>query len=178
MGKVKKVAANLKNKKSAFLLFSLGLILCFVFSCQCSPQTRDLRGTIAPDFTLKDLEGKTFHLQGEQGKMVLIIFTTTWCPACTDFIPIYKKIHEIYGKEENFVMVNVDIEEPDDRVRAFARANHITYRILMDSKGEVRKDYGIMGVPSFVLIDEEGKWLSANIEEIFAILRTAFGRDV
>jgi peroxiredoxin len=172
--------ARLKeNKRGAFLVFCIGMIFCFLaLSCQHSPETGDMEKTMAPDFKLTDMEGNTFHLEGERGKMILIIFTTTWCPACTDFIPIYKKIDEIYGGEKNFILVNIDIEEPDDRVRAFARANHITYRILMDRDGKVRKAYGIMGVPSFVLIDDEGKKISSRIEEILNILENTFGRDI
>ena len=164
-----------KRKKSNFLFLGMGMMLCLIIlSCQRDPETRGFAGIMAPDFNLADLDGNAFHLEGERGKMVLIIFTTTWCPACTGFIPICKEIQEVYGKEKDFVMVNIDIEESLDRVRAFAKANGIAYRILLDSEGEVRKGYNIMGVPSFVLINGEGKIISSRIERILDILQTTF----
>jgi len=151
-------------------------MLCFfVLSCQQNPEIRDIQETIAPDFRLSDLDGNSFHLEAERGKMILIIFTTTWCSVCTDFIPIYKEIQEVYGKEKKFVMVNIDIEEPYDRVRTFAKVNNISYRVLLDIEGKVRKDYHIMGVPSFILIDTEGKIVSSRIEKILEILQITFG---
>ena len=177
MHNAKGIIAKLKEyPKRTFLLFGIGVMFCLMaLSCQDNPETRDFRGTVAPDFRLADLDGNVFHLGAEQGKMILIIFTTTWCPVCTDFVPLYKKIQEVYGKEEKFVMVNIDIEESSDRVRAFAKANNVSHRILLDSEGKVRKDYNIMGVPSFILVDAEGKILSADIERILDILQITFG---
>ena len=165
-----------KHKKSIFSLFGIGIILFFtLLACQHDPETRNTGETMAPDFSLADLDGNSFHLGAERGKMILIIFTTTWCPVCTTFVPIYKEIQETYEKEKKFVMVNIDIEEPYDRVYAFAKTNDISYQILLDNEGKVRKDYKIMGVPSFVLIDPEGKMISSNIEKILDILQTMFG---
>ena len=36
----------------------------------------------APDFILKDLQGRTFRMSAQRGKPVLIFFGTTWCPGC------------------------------------------------------------------------------------------------
>ena len=51
----------------------------------------------APDFTLKDLKGKTFRMSAQRGKPVLIFFGTTWCPGCRAEIPKYKKVYETYS---------------------------------------------------------------------------------
>src|SRR5512145_1980885 len=53
--------------------------------------------TAAPDFTLKDLQGKKFRLTAQRGKPVLIFFGTTWCPGCRSEIPVYKKVYETYA---------------------------------------------------------------------------------
>jgi len=174
MDEIKEISAK-KERESAFFLLCMGIIFSLaIISCSANPETKDLKGTAAPDFHLTDLEGKPFHLKAERGKMVFIIFTTTWCSTCTYFIPAYKEIYKEYGKKENFVLVNIDIEEPHDRVRAFAQAYNIPYRILMDDDGKVRQAYGVMGVPSFVLVDAEGKILSMRSNEILAILRDTF----
>ena len=39
-------------------------------------------GETAPDFTLKDLEGKDVSLKDFKGKVVFINFWATWCSPC------------------------------------------------------------------------------------------------
>jgi len=109
----------------------------------------------APDFTLNDLQGKPFKLSEQRGKPVLIVFGTTWCPYCRDEIPRLKNIFQTYGKK-GLVLINIDIQEPRDKVKRFAEKHRLPYRVLLDERAEVAKKYGIQGVPTFVLIDVNG----------------------
>ena len=47
----------------------------------------------APNFSLKDLTGKTVNFKAYKGRNVLLVFTTTWCPYCKREIPELKKLH-------------------------------------------------------------------------------------
>lgn len=145
------------------------LLTLAIFSCGPSPETSPKEEATAPDFTLRDLEGKAFHLKAERGKMVLIIFTTTWCPSCRESIPTYRDIHQAYG-EKGLVMVNVDIQEPLERVNQFVKTNQIPYRVLLDEDGAVGMAYGIVGVPSLVLINQDGEAISSDTTVILDIL--------
>jgi cytochrome oxidase Cu insertion factor (SCO1/SenC/PrrC family) len=57
-----------------------GSLLFLVFSVLAGaqvlprPQTASAEGKLAPDFTLKDQQGKSFHLASQRGKRVLLIF--------------------------------------------------------------------------------------------------------
>jgi peroxiredoxin len=145
------------------------LLTLAVFSCGPSPETSPKEEATAPDFTLRDLEGNAFHLQAERGKMVLIIFTTTWCPSCRESLPTYRDIHQAYGGK-GLVMVNIDIQEPLERVNQFAKTNQIPYRVLLDEDGTVGTAYGIVGVPSLVLINQDGEAISSDSTVILEIL--------
>jgi peroxiredoxin len=145
------------------------LLTLTVFSCGPSPETSPKEEPTAPDFTLRDLEGNAFHLQAERGKMVLIIFTTTWCPSCRESIPTYRDIHQAYGGK-GLVVVNVDIQEPLERVNQFVKTNQIPYRVLLDEDGTVGTAYGIVGVPSLMLINQDGETISSDATVILDIL--------
>src|SRR5450759_1466120 len=88
------------NKKIKILLVSVILLICIPVTLsfgQYRPNAPFKQKTIpAPDFSLKDLQGKTFKLRSQLGKPVVIFFGTTWCPTCRAEIPAYKAIYEKY----------------------------------------------------------------------------------
>lgn len=110
----------------------------------------------APDFTLKDIQGKTFKLSAMKGKPVLIFFGTTWCPGCRTEIPVYKKVYETYVPR-GLEVIYINIMEPAQKVRRFAEAQSLPYRVLLDENGSVGNAYNVVGVPSIILVDKEGQ---------------------
>jgi len=149
------------------------LLFFLVISCSPGPEIEWQEEGEAPDFTLQDLDGQAFHLKSERGKMVLMIFTTTWCPSCRELIPAYRELYQVYGKR-GLVMVNVNIQEPLARVREFAKKNQIPYRILLDEYGSVGMAYGVMGVPAMILINQDGELISSDTITILEILGKMF----
>ena len=110
---------------------------------------------IAPDFSLKDLQGKTFKLNKYSGKPVLLFFGATWCPSCRAEIPAYKNIYATYSKQ-GLEVIYIDIMEPAEKVARFAKTNSLSYRVLLDEDGNVADNYGFIGVPTLILVDKEG----------------------
>lgn len=109
----------------------------------------------APDFSLKDLQGKTFRMSAQRGKPVLIFFGTTWCPGCRAEIPKYKKVFETYASQ-GLEVVYINIMEPAKKVARFAQANNLPYRTLLDEDGTVGNFYSVIGVPMIILVDKDG----------------------
>jgi len=109
----------------------------------------------APNFSLQDLSGKTWRLSDHKGKVVLLAFTTTWCPWCVKDIPNLKKIHEKY-KGQNVEFVAIYINESSKKVSSFAQKKGIPYRILLDPDGKIATKYGVKGVPTKVVLGRDG----------------------
>jgi len=109
----------------------------------------------APDFTLKDLQGKTFRMSAQRGRPVLIFFGTTWCPGCRAEIPKYKKVYEEYSPK-GMEVIYINIMEPARKVAKFAKANALPYRTLLDEDGSVGAAYNAIGVPMMILVDKDG----------------------
>ncbi|MCU0581000.1 MAG: TlpA family protein disulfide reductase [Syntrophales bacterium] len=155
------------------MLCTMILLFFLVISCSPGREIDQQEEGVAPDFTLRDLNGQAFHLKAERGKTVLMIFTTTWCPSCRELIPAYRELYQVYG-ERGLVMVNVNIQEPLARVREFAKNNQIPYRILLDEDGSVGMVYGVMGVPAMILINQDGELISSDTMTILEILGKMF----
>lgn len=164
-------------KGRLFFLLVAGLIAIVLSSAlSCSetkqPDTgRNISDSAAPDFILKDLSGRDFKLSAARGKPVLLIFLTTWCPTCRSEIPHYKDIYETYG-QRGLEIVSIDIEEPKNRVSQFAAKNQIPYKTLLDEKGRAAGAYGIVGIPTMVLINKDGRILTRKYFAIDTVLQT------
>jgi peroxiredoxin len=159
-----------------FLLVAglIAIVLSSAFSCSETKQPdtgRNISDSAAPDFILKDLTGRDFKLSAARGKPVLLIFLTTWCPTCRSEIPHYKDIYEIYGRR-GLEIVGIDIDEPKNRVSQFAAKNQIPYKTLLDEKGRVASAYGIVGIPTMVLINKDGRVLTRKYFAIDTVLET------
>lgn len=111
--------------------------------------------TQAPDFTLKDVQGKTFRLSAQRGKPVLIFFGTTWCPGCRAEIPKYKEVHKTYSPR-GMEVIYINIMEPAKKVMRFAQSHSLPYRTLLDEDGSVGNAYSVIGVPMIILLDKAG----------------------
>jgi predicted DsbA family dithiol-disulfide isomerase len=56
----------------------------------------------------------------------------------------------------------VDIQENEEKVRSFVKSKAINYAIVIDERGDIANAYGIEGVPTFVLINKDGKGVAAD----------------
>jgi thiol-disulfide isomerase/thioredoxin len=131
------------------------------------------------------LDNKEFDWQSLRGKYVLIKFTATWCGPCQREIPGLKEAYNKYHtKGLEIVSVYIWQREPDPvrTVNGYVKEKKLPWIILSEtltvkggqpSQGDF---YGIKGVPTFVLVDKEGKVLipahhgdkwKAKLAEIF-----------
>jgi cytochrome c biogenesis protein CcmG, thiol:disulfide interchange protein DsbE len=116
----------------------------------------------APDFALKDIEGKNVQLSQYKGKLVVVEFWATWCPPCKATIPELIAVQEKYGNK-GLVVLGVSIDEGDDlrsKLAAFSKEHKINYPVLLGNE-EVSKAYGVMSIPETVLVGKDQKIISA-----------------
>jgi peroxiredoxin len=126
----------------------------------------------APDFVLKDLNGRKFRLSDFRRKQpVLIIFSATWCTFCREEIPHFKSIHAAYAKQ-GLEIVNIDIQESKEKVAKFTAKYGLPYRVLLDEDGVVGGIYDIRGVPSMVLVDPNGNILCRQCQRVEPLIET------
>ena len=119
----------------------------------------------AKDFTLGNLEGSPVSLKDFQGKVVFLNFWATWCPPCRAEMPAMEKLWQKF-KEEDFVILAVDVREGKEKASSFVKENGYTFPVLLDSRGGVANTYGITAIPTTYLLDPErrivGKALGAR----------------
>lgn len=115
------------------------------------------RVKVAPEFSLKDLAGKTVDLKDLRGKPILLNFWATWCHACKEELPSMQRLHETM-KAEGVQVIAISIDRGDaEKVQQYVDEYKLTFPILLDPNQETRRRYFIMGLPTSYLIDANGK---------------------
>jgi peroxiredoxin len=112
------------------------------------------------DFTLKDLNGKSWSLKELRGKVVLVNFWATWCPPCRKEMPDLESLYNRFSSKGLVILALSD--EDDAKVRAFIAARKFTYTILLDPESTVKKRFLIEGIPQSLLYDRSGKLVAES----------------
>lgn len=109
------------------------------------------------NFTLTD--GSNLLLSDLKGKVVVLQFTASWCSVCRKEMPfLEREVWQKY-KDNDFVLIGVDYDEPLDTVIAFTEKMKTTYPMALDPGGDIfaKFAYKKSGVTRNVVIDKEGK---------------------
>jgi cytochrome c biogenesis protein CcmG/thiol:disulfide interchange protein DsbE len=126
--------------------------------------------TTAPDFELKDVEGKVFHLSDAKGTVRLVDFWATWCAPCREEIPMFKDLHALYGPK-GFTLVGIAMDDEGlDKVKPYVDELKIPYLTLIGNQDVAKSFGGIVGFPSKFLVDRDGRvvdsWVGAVPREV------------
>jgi peroxiredoxin len=145
-----------------FILITIILIFCGLnINCQKQdPRHKVKIGDVAPDFTLKFIDGKTMKLSDLRGKVVMLQFTASWCSVCNKEMPfIEKEIWQVHKDNPNFRLFGVDLKEDKETILKFIEKTKVTYPILLDEDGAIFELYAEKGagVTRNVIIDKDGK---------------------
>jgi len=132
-------------------------------------------GAVSPTFEdYENFNGETTSLKDLEGKYVYIDVWATWCGPCIAEIPALKKLEkEYHDKNISFVSISIDDAK---RHGGSAEKAHESWKKMVGEEelGGVQlfapdgwetdfiKAYKIYGIPRFILVDPEGKIVSAS----------------
>lgn len=122
-------------------------------------------GSIAPDITMPDVNGKTFSLSELKGKYVLVDFWASWCGPCRGENP---NLVEAYNKfkTKNFTVLGVSLDEDKDKWMKAIKDDKLAWKQISDLKqwsSAAVGLYGFDGIPYNVLVDPDGKIIATSL---------------
>jgi thiol-disulfide isomerase/thioredoxin len=114
-------------------------------------------GTMAPDFTLKSLDGKEVSLSSLKGKAVMVNFWATWCEPCKIEMPWLVDLQEKYRKD-GFEILGVAMDDSSQKeISDFARKMKVNYTVVIGSEKVADLYGGLDGLPTNFFLDRNGK---------------------
>jgi len=118
---------------------------------------RITQSTIAPDFSLESLDGKTMRLSDLRGKAVLLNFWATWCGPCKIEMPWFVDLQNQYGSQGlQIVGVAMDDGSKED-IAKFAKDLGVNYPILIGKESVGDQYGGVPALPESFVIARDGK---------------------
>lgn len=114
-----------------------------------------VEGSAAPDFTVKDLDGKDVTLSSLKGSVVLVNFWATWCPPCKEEIPSMIKLNKaMTGKAFRMLAISID-DGGKNAVTDFFKGSR-DLPCYLDADTRISQLYGTTGVPETFIVDKQG----------------------
>ena len=137
-------------------LLLIGVLTALALSA-CNKQLGLQIGDPAPMVTLSDFNGQAVALpEAYKGKIMLVRFWSLECGFCDkDMLLAFETFYQKY-KDRGFIPVAINegrVDKTDERLKKFA---HLTYPMLVDEYSLVAKRFGVIGLPTTFIIDEEG----------------------
>lgn len=114
-------------------------------------------GEEAKDFTLEDINGQQITLSSLRGKHVLLDFWASWCGPCIKSFPHLKTIYEQHC--DKLEILGIACHDKQDKWRTTVDKYELPWLHVFDAddKNGVGASYGVLGVPTYILINPEGK---------------------
>lgn len=110
----------------------------------------------APNFCLKDLNGKMIELKSFNGNVIFLTFWATWCGPCKKEMPSFEALYQKFkNKNFSFFAISVDYENPNS-VAEFIRKHGYSFPVLVDPKNNTIDLFEIRGIPTTIIIDKKG----------------------
>lgn len=177
--KFKDIKISGKKRKNIKLVASIAIILIlgisiyflnsYVMSNQSKSNSQNVSGVntadekiqvgtekedLAPDFSLKDINGNTVTLSKLRGKKVILNFWATTCPYCKIEMPELNKFYQNHKKD--VVLLAIDIGEDKSAVEKYLEGKGYSFNVLLDSDAKIAINYKVQFIPMSFFIDKKG----------------------
>jgi peroxiredoxin len=146
---------TVRIKPLVFLAF-VALMVAYVLYSGIGSNPLVRAESIAPDFTLKSLDGREVSLSDFRGSVVFLNFWRTDCVPCAAEMPEMEAVQRIF-KGRKFQMMPVSLDFDTEDVARFYEKHNLTMPAYLDPGQNVSSRFNVVATPETFLIDSEGK---------------------
>ncbi len=115
-----------------------------------------------PEFSGMTAAGRRVSLSELRGRVVLLNFWASWCQECRPEMPAFEGLHRDFTAQ-GLTVLGINVREGRQAVQNYAKELGLTFPFLLDSKGEIRASYGVIGLPTTFLIGRDGRTVALAV---------------
>ena len=133
------------------------------FNTLCTKWEKLKAGTPSPVFSCPDINGKTVSLADLKGKFVYIDVWATWCGPCRGELPHLKTLEEKYA-DKDIYFVSLSCDKNKKAWENMVKKDEMKgIQLHLGVESPFMDAFLINGIPRFILLDRDGKIISANM---------------
>ncbi len=116
-------------------------------------------GEQAPNLLFSLMDGTPISNEILKGKVVVLQFTASWCVVCRKEMPHLEKEVWQQFKNDDFILIGIDLKEKPEKVKRFIAQMKVTYPFAIDTNGELFESFTLpnAGVTRNIVLDKKGK---------------------
>lgn len=142
------------------LLFAL--FIATQISCAQDDATRGYKvkvGEQSPELNFTLMDGTQHNNESLKGKVVVLQFTASWCSVCRKEMPHLESEVWQQFKNEDFLLVGIDLKEDRKKVERFITQMEVTYPFTIDEDGSLFERFTLpkAGVTRNIVLDKNGE---------------------
>jgi cytochrome c biogenesis protein CcmG/thiol:disulfide interchange protein DsbE len=156
--------ASLRLTLIATVAVLLGIVACSQQQPPAKPVVKEISvRQKAPEFALKDSNGKTVHLSDYKGKVVLLDFWATWCGPCKIEIPWFMEFEQEY-RSRGFEVLGVSMDDDGWKaITPYVTAKKMNYRVVLGDDKTADQYGGLEALPTTFVIDRDGRVAATHV---------------
>tara|TARA_B110000467_G_C18310144_1_gene477530 strand:- start:237 stop:707 length:471 start_codon:yes stop_codon:yes gene_type:complete len=112
-------------------------------------------GQTAPDFTLKNMQGKNLNLTEQRGSIILVNFWASWCGPCRKEMPVLQSLQDKY-QDLGVEVWGINVEQENQAGKDFLADLDLSFSIFFDQTNMLSATYQVEAMPTTVIIDRSG----------------------